>query len=95
MRIFVIGAGSNDLKTGYVYVCEAAECLRMWQSRLTVCAVSGFTQSNPIGRKPAVPRHLRDRSESKLSPGELVGYGKTLLAANWADGSRDRKQSGN
>jgi hypothetical protein len=61
----------------------------MWQSRLTVCAVSGFTQSNPIGRKLAVPRHLPDGSESKLSPGELVGYGKTLLAANWTDRSRD------
>jgi len=61
----------------------------MWQSRLTVCAVSAFTRSTRSDVSLPSLVHLPDGSESKLSPGELVGYGKTLLAANWTDRSRD------
>lgn len=38
-----------------------------------------------IGQELAMPRHLQDGDEFRLSPLELIEYGKKLFTANWPD----------
>jgi len=38
-----------------------------------------------IGAEKAIPRHLQDGEESKLSLAELVRFGEKLFIANWTD----------
>ncbi len=38
-----------------------------------------------IGREVAVPRHLADDEEFRISVPELLAYGKLLFAANWTE----------
>jgi hypothetical protein len=38
-----------------------------------------------IGAEKAIPRHLQNGEEFKLSPLDLIEYGKKLFLANWTD----------
>ena len=59
-------------------VLSAATCLAA-----IACASTVFTQSSRIGREIAVPDHVQDGQEFKLSVHELIEAGKRLFIANW------------
>lgn len=40
---------------------------------------------SPIGRETAIPQHLRDDDEFRLSLTELIAFGKKLFMANWTE----------
>src|SRR5260370_24502889 len=40
-------------------------------------------QSNPIGREVAIPRHLENGREFRISVSTLLDFGKQLFVANW------------
>jgi hypothetical protein len=52
---------------------------------LIVCDAAVAAQSGTIGRELAVPHHLRDGEEFKLTLADLVEHGKKLFTANWTD----------
>src|SRR5712692_4919081 len=43
------------------------------------------SRSNTIGREVAVPVHLADDEEFRISVPDLLAYGKLLFAANWTE----------
>ena len=52
-------------------------------------AASGFSYlvaaDKKIGQEHAIPRHLEDDDEFRLSASELIAYGKTIFMANWTE----------
>src|SRR5258706_339985 len=52
---------------------------------LTLVTTVVLAQSGTIGRELAVPRHLRDGDELRLSLADLVASGQKLFTANWTD----------
>ena len=52
---------------------------------LVVCATDVSTQEPAIGSELAVPNHLLNGAEFKLTLRELIEHGKMLFAANWTD----------
>src|SRR5260370_37203184 len=50
---------------------------------LWIAIPSAWAQSNPIGREVAIPRHLENGQEFRVSVSTLLDFGKQLFAANW------------
>src|SRR5258708_4753086 len=50
---------------------------------LWIAIPSAWAQSNPIGREVAIPRHLENGQEFRISLSTLLDFGKQLFAANW------------
>ena len=51
----------------------------------TSAAQGKVGEEHPFGREVAIPRHLQDDEEFRLSVSALLGFGKQLFAANWTD----------
>src|SRR5215472_10176819 len=53
----------------------------------TAVSIAGFGivawASSKIGREVAIPRHLQNGEEYKLSTGELIAFGRKLFTAMW------------
>jgi hypothetical protein len=54
-----------------------------WALALWIAIPSAWAQSNPIGREVAIPRHLENGQEFRISVSILLDFGKQLFEANW------------
>jgi hypothetical protein len=57
--------------------------LLCWTTRAAITGQDGFSATRKIGREVAIPRHLQDDEEFRISSAALIDYGKKLFSANW------------
>jgi cytochrome c peroxidase len=60
-------------------------CAGAWALLVVGRVAAQSRAESSIGREVAVPRHLEDDEEFKISLPELIEHGRLLFAANWTD----------
>ncbi len=89
--------GNRKIQTTNRSVCRTKVVSRLTYALLIVVGVASLTSSvlgterrpsapkSKIGREVAIPQHLQDGEEFRMSLHDLIDYGKKVFCANWTD----------